>query len=312
MSEELHVVFGTGPVGCWIARALRAMGIAVRAVNRSGKRPNLMPEDVDIIAADLSDPRRSIEAAQGATVLYQALNPPYAKWHERFPALQSSALTAAKSTGARYVSIENLYMYDSTAPITEDSPVRPRSSKGILRARMAEEVMTAHARGEIQAAILRSSDYYGPGVVQSALGERVFGNLVVGKKAQLVGSAHIPHSWAYIEDVGRAAAILGTHDNASGEVWITPHAPARTQEEMVKMAGQVLGRSAEYVVISTLMMRVAGWFVPDAKASVEMMYQFTEPFLVTSTRFQQAFRLEATPIESGVEKTVRWYREHWQ
>ncbi len=112
MAEALHVIFGTGPVGCWIARALRTMGIAVRAVNRSGKRPNLMPEDVDVIAADLSDPRQSIEAAQGATVLYQALSPPYAKWHERFPTLQSSALTAAKSTGARYISIENLYMYD--------------------------------------------------------------------------------------------------------------------------------------------------------------------------------------------------------
>lgn len=288
------------------------MGITVRAVNRSGKRPDLMPKDVEIIAADLSDPQQAIEAAQDATVLYQALNPPYAKWHDQFPVLQSSALTAAKSTGARYISIENLYMYDPAAPITENSPVQPRSSKGILRAKMAEEVMAVHQRGEVQATILRSSDFYGPGVVQSALGERVWGNLVVGKKAQLAGSADTPHSWAYIEDVGRAAAILGTHDNALGEIWITPHAPARTQKEMIEMAGQVLGRSPKYVVISSLMMRVVGVFMPDAKASVEMTYQFTEPFIVASKRFQQTFGLEATPIESGIEKTVRWYREHWQ
>ena len=172
--------------------------------------------------------------------------------------------------------------------------------------------MTAHERGEIQAAILRSSDYYGPGVVQSVLGKQVFGNLVVGRKAQLVGSADMPHSWAYIEDVGRAAAILGTHDNAFGEIWITPHAPPRTQKEMIEMAGRVLGRAAKYVVISALMMRVAGWFMPEARASVEMMYQFTEPFIVASRRFQQTFGLEATPIERGVEKTVQWYKEHWR
>ena len=40
------------------------------------------------------------------------------------------------------------------------------------------------------------------------MGELVFGNLVAGKKAQVGGSVEMPHSWAYIEDVGRAAAIL--------------------------------------------------------------------------------------------------------
>jgi hypothetical protein len=41
MPTELHVIFGTGPVGCWTARALRSQGRAVRAVNRSGARPSL-------------------------------------------------------------------------------------------------------------------------------------------------------------------------------------------------------------------------------------------------------------------------------
>ena len=34
--SELHVIFGTGPAGCWTAQALIDMGEAVRAVNRSG------------------------------------------------------------------------------------------------------------------------------------------------------------------------------------------------------------------------------------------------------------------------------------
>ncbi len=309
MPTELHVIFGTGPVGCWTARALCSRGRAVRAVNRSGVRPGLMPAEVEMAKADVADPAQAAAAATGAGVVYQALNPPYHLWHRFFPALQAAALAAAKTANARYVSIENLYMYDSSKPMTEASPVAPVSSKGALRQKMAEEVMAAHARGEVRATTLRSSDYYGPGVLGSALGERVFGNLVAGKQAQLSGSTKLPHSFAYIEDVGLAAATLGTHDKALGQVRIAPHAPARTQGQMVEEACRVLGVEPNMSAVSPLMMRVAGLFVPAARASVEMMYEFTAPFVVDSTRIESEFGLSATPIQTAIETTIAWYRD---
>ncbi|EIL98351.1 NAD-dependent dehydratase [Rhodanobacter thiooxydans] len=309
MTPDFHVIFGTGPVGCWTARALRGRGQQVRAVNRSGARPDLMPADVEIVKADASDPVQAREAAKGAGVVYQALNPPYHLWDELFPGLQTSVLGAAMAGNARYVSIENLYMYDSSKPINEDSPIAPVSKKGALRQKMAEEVMALHSRGEVRAVALRSSDYYGPGVVGSTLGEMVFGNLVAGKKAQVIGSAGMPHSFSYIEDVGHAAAVLGTNDTATGRVWITPHAPAKTQGEMVDEACRVLGTEPQVSVVSPFMMRLAGLFRPDARASVEMMYEFTAPFVVDSTRMEREFNLAATPVRSGIERTVAWYRE---
>jgi len=175
---------------------------------------------------------------------------------------------------------------------------------------MAAEVMAAHQRGDIQATALRSSDYYGPGVLNSAMGERVFGALISGKKAQVMGSSAMLHSWAYIEDVGRAAATLGTRDEAAGKVWIAPHAPACPQGDMVRLACRTLGTEPQITVVSPLTLRVVGLFVPGARASVEMMYQFTEPFLVDSKRIQGAFALEPTPIETGIQKTVEWYKEN--
>ena len=150
--SEYHVILGTGPVGCWIARTLRSQDFQVRAINRSGNRPALMPDDVQLVAADASDPEQAVEQAKDAAVIYEALNPPYNRWHELFPDLQAGAIAAARTAEARYVSIENLYMYDSAQPMVEDSPVQPRSKKGELRAQMADEVMAAHQRGEIQAA----------------------------------------------------------------------------------------------------------------------------------------------------------------
>jgi len=303
------VILGTGPVGCWTARALRDRGIPVRAVNRSGRRPLLMPADVPVQAADLSVATSAKEVTNGATVIYQALNPPYHLWHRQFPALQEAALDAARACGARYVSIENLYMYDSGAPITEDAPLRPCSRKGALRAEMAEQVSRAHQRGDVRTTALRSSDYYGPGVTLSALGQMVFGNLVAGRKARLNGSATMPHSFAYIEDVGLAAATLGTSDKALGAAWLTPHAPAQTQGAMVAAACRVLGVEPRMSVISPLMMRLAGLAVPEARASVEMMYQFTRPFVVDSSRMENAFGISATPVDLAIAKTLRWFKD---
>lgn len=308
MANTLHVIYGTGPVGCWTARALRRRGIPVRAVNRKGIPPALMPEDVEVVGADASDPVAATAAAAGAAVVYQALNPPYHRWHELFRPLQSGVLAAARAAGARYVSIENLYMYDASVPITEESRIAPRSRKGELRAQMADEVTGAHSRGEIRAATLRSSDYFGPGVRGSALGDLVFGNLVKGKKAQVSGSADIPHSFAYIEDVGESAALLGIRDESVGHVWIAPHAPARRQREIVGHACRVLGREPRFSVVSPTAMRLAGLFVPGARASVEMMYEFIEPFVVDSSRFQRVFGIEATAIDTAIERTVEWYR----
>jgi len=186
--------------------------------------------------------------------------------------------------------------------------VRPRSKEGALRAGMAEQVMRAHERGDVRACALRSSDYYGPGVTNSALGQMVFGNLVAGKKAQLSGSATLPHTFAYIGDVGVAAATLGTSDEALGRTWITPHAPAQTQGEMVTAVCRLLGIAPRISVISPFMMRLAGLFIPEARGAIEMMYQFTEPFVVDSSQMQDHFGLAPTAIETGIERTLHWYK----
>lgn len=308
--HELHVIFGTGPVGCWTARTLVAEGRRVRAVNRSGRRPDLLPDGVELRAADASNPAQARAAAEGATTVVQALNPPYHRWHEMFAGLQAGALAAAEATGARFVSIDNLYMLDASGPITETSRVAPTSKKGVLRQRMAEEVLAADARGRVRATILRSADYYGPGVTGSAWGERVFAPLLAGKAAQVNGRLDVPHSVAYIEDVGRAAALLATREEALGHVWIAPHAPARTQGEMVALAAEAAGVAPKASGMGRAMMWLGGLFIPEARASIEMMDQFTKPFVVDAHAFERTFGEAPTPLREGMARTVAWYRTH--
>ena len=309
MSADLHVILGTGPVGTWIAQTLTSRGERVRLVNRSGRRPDLLQGEAEVVAADVSDAAQATSAAAGAAVVYQALNPPYDRWAELFPGLQAGALAAAKAAGARYVSIDDLYMYDSrSGPITEDSKVAPCSRKGELRARMAADVLAAHERGDVRASILRSADYYGPGVLGSAFGERVFPPILAGKPGKALGALDVPHSYAYIEDVAGAAVTLGTADQAPGRVWITPHAPAVTQREALDGIFAVIGKQPRYKVISPRLLRFAGLFSSATREVVEMMYEFTQPFTVDSSRMQAAFELQATPFADGLARTVAWYR----
>jgi len=79
---------------------------------------------------------------------------------------------------------------------------------------------------------------------------------------------------------------------------------------MVAMACRLLGTEPRLSVVSPLLMRLVGLFVPDAGASVEMMYEFTGPFVVDSRRIQSAFGLEPTPVASGIARTVSWYGKH--
>jgi nucleoside-diphosphate-sugar epimerase len=313
MSDNLHVVFGTGPVGSWIASKLSENGERVRAVNRSGKAGGLMPADVEVVSADASDPAQATKAAEGATVVYQALNPPYQQWAELFPALQAGALAAAKANDARFVSIDNLYLYGHVdGAITEASPVAPISRKGELRARMAADVLRAHQAGDVRAAIVRSSDYYGPGVTQSAFGARTFEPLIAGKGGEATGNADMLHSFAYIEDVAAAAVALGANDSALGGVWFTPHAAAQTQRAMIEDASKQLGVKPKVSTVSPTMLRLVGLFSPPVREMGEMMYEFTNPFIVDSSKSDRALGLSATPISEGLARTIAWYQKRAQ
>ncbi len=82
-NNQLHVVFGTGPVGLSVMDALVKRGRRVRMVNRSGRAT--VPEGVEVVGGDAADPTFTREVSAGASVIYFALNPPYDKWPELFP-----------------------------------------------------------------------------------------------------------------------------------------------------------------------------------------------------------------------------------
>ena len=311
-NEELHVVFGTGAMGMSVMDALMQRGRRrVRMVNRSGRAS--VPEGVEVIGGDATDEVFARGASEGASVVYFALNPPYDKWPELFPGLQAGVLEGAANAGAKLIAMENLYMYGPTEgrPLTEDLPYAPNTRKGAVRARMSEELMEAHQSGKVRVAIGRASDYFGPRVLVSSAGEQVFGRAAEGKSAQVqvAGDPNQPHTYTYVADIGKGLVLLGEREEALGQAWHLPSPETLTTRRFVEMIFEEVGKPARIQAAPKILLRAIGLFNPGIRETIEMLYEFEEPFVVDHSKFDRAFGEHATPLRESIRGTVRWYRE---
>ena len=309
-NQELHVIFGTGPVGLAVMDELLHRGRQVRLVNRSGRAA--APTGVPIVAGDATDLAFTRQVCAGAAVVYQCTNPPYTEWAERFPPLQAGVLAGAAAAGAKLVSMENVYMYGATGgkPLVESLPYAAQTRKGKVRAEMAEALLAAHQQGTVRVAIARAADFFGPRVRVSAMAERVFPAALAGKAVQVLGNPDLPHTYSYMPDIGKALVILGEAEQALGQVWHIPSSATVTTRQFLQMVGEAIGKPVRVQTAPKLLLQLLGLFNADLREVLEMIYQFEEPFIIDGSKFTQAFGQQATPLPAAIQATVEWWRQN--
>lgn len=310
--SNLHVVFGAGPLGRSVVNELVRRGVAVRVVSRSGQMAEA-PAGVELAAGDLYNPTAVRELTEGAAVAYQCAQPAYHEWPQKFPPLQAAIIEGLTGTGTKLVIGENTYMYGDTdgRPLTEDLSYAATTRKGRVRAAMSEAALAAHKAGKVRVAIGRGSDFFGPWALGSGFGDRVFYAALVGKAASFGGKLDLPHTATYINDFGRALVILGERDEALGQAWHVPNdRPQLTQRQFAELVFAETGHPVKAGGMGKLMLAFGGLFIPAARESVEMLYEFEKPFVVNSSKFERAFGEKATPITDAIKATVAWYRAH--
>jgi len=306
-----HVVLGTGQLGLAIMDELVAQGQQVKIVNRSGALGEALPSNVTLAVADAYDPEQVADVCAGADVVFFCVQPPYDQWPELFPPLAKSVIAGVSRAGAKLVFGSNLYMYGPTAgrPLHEELPYAAQTRKGRARAQVANMLLDAHRKGELQVVIGRASDFYGPRVIDSMAGEMLFGAALNGKTVNLAGDVDLPHTLTYIRDFARALVTLSRQDLAYGRAWHVPSAKTVTTGQFIEMVEQEIGRPIQVRTAGKTMLRFIGLFNRDAREVVEMMYEFEEPFIVDHSRFVAAFGTGVTPHEEAIRDTVAWYRD---
>ena len=315
-SSELHVVYGTGPVGTAVVETLLEQGKRVRVVTRSGARKHLAPS-VEAVRGDATNPADARRACEGASHVYNCTNPTdYHRWPEQFPPLQRGVLEGAAANGAKLIVMENLYMYGphGGVPMTETMPMNGHGSRSSTRVQMTEELFAAHRSGKVRVASVRAADLFGPHVTESLVGARLFEPVLAGKPAQLFANLDLPHTVSYIGDVGRAMVTVGAHDAALGQAWHAPNAPTVTLRAFVRLLGQEAGIEPHISALARPVVRallpLVGLFVPPIRGIAENMYISYEPYIVDHSAYAGTFGDHATPLAEAIRATVQWYRAH--
>jgi nucleoside-diphosphate-sugar epimerase len=311
-NTELHVIFGTGPVGKSVMTELLRRGKRVRMVNRSGKAD--VPAGVEMVAGNAADPAFTRQAAQGASVVYNCTNPPYTQWPELFPPLNTAVIEGAAANNAKLVVMENVYMYGSThgKTMTEDMPYAATNRKGSTRAKMAQEVLDAHRSGKVRTTSGRAGNFFGPGVIDSVSGERMFVPALTGKTVQMLGSVDHPHTYTYVPDVGKALVILGERDEALGQAWHIPSPQTVTSRQFIEMIAAHAGQQAKIQAVPRLMLKGLALFMPMMREFDEMWYEFNEPHVIDDSMFKRAFGDVATPLPEAIRTTAQYFQDHPQ
>jgi nucleoside-diphosphate-sugar epimerase len=224
--------------------------------------------------------------------------------------LQAGVLAAAERTGALLVSLENVYGYGPThgVPMTEDQPLVATTAKGRTRAAMTRDLLAASEAGRVRIAIGRASDFFGAGVTQSALGDRVFAKAVSGQRVDFLGDPSLLHTYSYVPDIASGLAKLGTDERAVGQVWHLPGPETVTTRTVLDLIGDDVGHEIMVRSMPELLLRALGVVSPMMKGLAEMSYQFDEPFVLDTTKYETTFGTAGTSLVTAVADTVAWFR----
>jgi nucleoside-diphosphate-sugar epimerase len=298
-----HVVLGaTGGAGRALVAELARQNRRVRAVSRRASEP--WPKGVEAVTADILRADEVRKACRDAAVVYHAANVPYAQWRQVLPAMTESVIAAASAADAVLVVVDNLYMYGpSSGPMTEDSPRRASGPKGQLRARLEETFLAAHRSGRVGVAIGRGSDFYGPHA-NSAATMLVIQPALRGKTASWLGSLDAPHTLSYLPDFARGLVTLGTNARAWGEVWHIPSGPPVTGRTFIAEVFEALGQPPRMRRLGRGMLTLAGLFNRQIREAREVLYQFEQPFVMDTSKFERTFGGSVTPLRDGVRQTI--------
>jgi nucleoside-diphosphate-sugar epimerase len=307
--RPLHVIFGTGPLGLAVMRALRAEGRHVRMINRSSRVRFDKDLETEGGAVAPPDPRFTREVCEGAAVVYHCVGLPYPRWRE-FPCIARGIVEGAAAAGATLVYGDNLYAYGQVdGPMREGLPETASTVKGRIRAEVASLLLDAHRAGKASVSIGRGSDFFGPHATEATmLGSRVFGRILAGKPAQAVGDPDRLHSYTYLDDFARALVTLGDRPEAAGQTWHVPNAPPQSTRAIVAIIGELAGSPSRISAAPGWMVGLAGLFNPQLRELKEMLYEFDRDFVVDSSRFEGAFGMRATPLRDALARTLAWFR----
>ncbi|NLR60622.1 NAD-dependent epimerase/dehydratase family protein [Chitinophaga polysaccharea] len=308
MSESpLYTILGAGGIiANELATTLVSNQKRVRLVSRS---PQSIAGITDLVAADITDAAQTLNAVKGSAVVFLTAGLKYDTkvWSDAWPRIMNNVIAACKATGAKLIFFDNVYSYGLVnGPMKEDTPYRPSSKKGQVRAAIATQLMNEVKAGNITATIARAADFYGPGADKTG-----FLNLLIIDKfkskssAMWLGKDTLTHTYTFTPDAAKGLYLLSQDDSSWNQVWHLPTAnPAPDGKGYMQMIAAQMGVKPRYMKLGGFMLTISGLFDPTIREMKEMLYQNNYPYILDSSKFENHFHVKPTPYEEGMRLTL--------
>lgn len=257
MAQTALVLGASGGFGGQVALALQAVGWTVRRYRRG---------------TDMG------EAAKGADLIVNGLNPPaYHNWDKLIPEITTTVLAAGKASGATLLVPGNVYPFGTEpSPWNADTPHRPVSRKGRIRAEMEARYRNAADHGQ-RTILLRGGDFLLPEAPQMLMNRVILGEVAKGVVTSL-GDPDALHAFAYLPDMARAAVelvALGNELPSYADIPFAGH--AITTSDLSARISRLTGRPMRVKRFPTWLFTVTSPFWELARELREMLYLSSFP-----------------------------------
>lgn len=298
----LETIIGAGgSVGVPLAKELARYTNKIRLV---GRKPEKINEGDELVEADLKDFSKIDAAVKGSEIVYVTIGFEYdiKVWRAVWPPFVKAVIDACEKHGAKLVFFDNMYMYDHTrlANMTEDTPMNPKTKKGLVRKELVDMILDAAKAGRIKAIIARAADFIGP--KNSVFVLSVLNNFKQGKKADWLITDRTLHNFTFVDDAAKAVAMLAHEEDTWNQVWHMPSTPAKTGKEWITLAAKVAGVEPKYRLAPKWLLSAMGWFNTLFREIGEMSYQSANDYYLNSDKFCNRFNFEITPPEEAIRQ----------
>lgn len=303
------VLGATGGIGGEVARKLAARGWQVRALNRDAAKARAKAPNFEWLQGDAMNATDLMTAAQGASLIIHAVNPPgYRDWEKLVLPMLDNTIAAASSVGACIVLPGTVYNFgpDAFPVLREDSPQHPVTKKGAIRVEMERRLETASRTGA-RVIIVRAGDFFGPGAASSWFSQ---GMVTPGKLLTTVKNparCGVGHQWAYLPDVAEAMVRLVECGDRlpSFAVYHMDGFWDADGCQMVAAIKRVAGSTIKTQAFPWWIVPLAAPFVTFMRELKEMRYLWREPLRMSNERLITELGSEPhTPIDEAVRASL--------
>ncbi|WP_209016216.1 sugar nucleotide-binding protein [Roseibium sp. RKSG952] len=283
MTQSVLILGASGRFGRNAEDAFRSAGWDVRRFDR--KTNNLMT------------------SAQGVDVIVNGWNPLYPDWAKMVPDLHRQVIEAASASGSTVIVPGNVYVFgaETPGPWSASTPHMATNPLGRIRIDMEE----AYRASSVRTIVLRAGDF----IDTTASGnwfDQVMSKQLARGRFVYPGNPEIPHAWAYLPDLARAAVALAEMRAELPRFSDVPFAGyTLTGNDLMRGLSRATGKELTLKRMQWWPLRLARPFWRLAPHLLEMRYLWDVPHRLDGSFFDELVGdFQSTDLEVALSTSI--------